>query len=214
MAVPDPVEPGSDSSRRPAPRSEVLIALPATFEPVVRARSTLVNTSLLALSEEGLAPAYWARLPERHHQGMASLVPGGWAPIELVAAHYGACQALGLGHAQMDALFKRTHERVSGTILGTVCALAKAAGASPWLAIKRYAGAWDRLFVGGGVGVWKLGPKEARLEARGLAILDIPYFARSVRGLHQRALDLFSTRAFVHPLAAAPGALAYHVSWV
>ena len=94
---------------------------------------------------------------------------------------------------------------------------AKGAGATPWTGLGFLDRLWDRVFAGGGgVGLVKLGPKEARAQLIGLPLLAVPYFRHAFRGTMLAGLELFCQRAYVHEHGRdqPESTFTFRVSWV
>jgi hypothetical protein len=135
--------------------------------------------------------------------------------MDLAVAHYEACERLGLTLEEQVRIGAAVSDRVHGSFLMLLRA-ARKVGASPWTALSRTAHMYDRMFRGGGgVGVRKLGPKEARMDLVGVPALDVPYFRHALRGVVEAGASLFCTRCYVRelrrPLAASAS---LRISWV
>lgn len=199
------------------PSSEqLLLAYPESFDVPKHVRSTLLITSRAALEERGLRAAYLAALPARFHEPLLESVAGVWLPIEVATAHYTACDALGLSSEVRAELGRRVSERVRGTLLGTVVRLAKGAGVSPYTVMPHFQRFWNRAFDGGGIALYQVGPKEARVEARKVPLYEIPYFRSAVRGLVEDVLAMFCEKVYVtdQPGKRPVGTMAYRIQWV
>ncbi len=197
----------------PLSRARGQIALVTQF------RSTLLTSSLKSIRDRGHGERYLALLPERHHDAVRACIAGVWLPLDLGLAHYDACEALGLSSQEQMAIGQEVGMRIQGTFLGTMLKLAKGAGVTPWLCLGQYQRLWDRLMVGGGVTVTKLGPKEARLECVGFPFARIPYFRTAFRGVNISSCELFCTKAYAEEISrlSAPmahGSVGYRLSWV
>ena len=100
------------------------------------------------------------------------------------------------------------------TFLGTLASVAREAGTTPWVYLERIPRLFPRICVGGGVAIYKLGPKDARAEWYGLPGLAIPYFRTAFRGANQSIIALFCTKAYVSETPARRGGdWAFRVSW-
>ena len=201
-----------------AAQQEIIVPLSSSrerLEPVSQIRSTVLTTSLKAIRERGHGDRYLALLPERHHETVRACFAGAWLPIEIGLAHYEACDALGLSLQEEFAIGKEVGLKIQGTFLGTMVKMAKAAGVTPWLCLSKYQRLYDRLFVGGGVIVTRLGPKEARIEGLKLPLARIPYFREAFRGLNEASVELFCTKAYVEEIKTlrTPVSLGYRISW-
>lgn len=178
-------------------------------------RSTWLSSSLRALRERRLLDRYLANLPPQYHESVLTTVAGVWLPTEVATAHYRACQELGLSEEDQLAIGEEVGKHAQGTVLGTAVRLARDVGVTPWVIIERFPQVWARVWVGGGVAVYKLGPKDARLEIAGWPCASIPYLRTAMRGVTGGLIGLFCKKAFVLPLPklCSPTALAYRFSW-
>jgi hypothetical protein len=198
---------------------EVLIALPHARERMSVAksvRSTLVLSSVQSLRGRKLYDAYLTQLSAEARDVILTTVAGVWLPIPVGLAHYRACDALMLPLAEQVSIGHEVGNRIQGSLLGLLVRSAKVAGASPWTVMGYLDRLWDRVFGdGGGVGVVKLGPKEARVDLVGLALLGVPYFRNAYRGAFLAGLELFAAKVYVQEIVAArtETAVAFRVSW-
>jgi hypothetical protein len=182
---------------------------------VTQFRSTLLTSSLKSIRDRGYGDRYLALLPERHHDAVRACIAGVWLPVDLGLAHYDACEALNLSVQEQIAIGQEVGLRIQGTFLGTVLKLAKGAGVTPWLCLTQYQRLWDRLMVGGGVIVTKIGPKEARLECIGFPFARIPYFRTAFRGVNIAGCELFCAKAYAEEInrLCSPASVGYRLSW-
>lgn len=71
------------------------------------------------------------------------------------------------------------------------------------------------MFIGGGAVVYKLGPKEARIEILGCALAPIPYFRVGLQGVLAGIAEMFSTRVYLREQRSnAPTTITFRASWV
>jgi hypothetical protein len=200
---------------------EVFLALPVPrhqLEPTTKFKTTWLVSSQTALHERGDFERYWARVPEEHRETLSSPVVGGWAPIEAAAAHYRACDELGFTTAEQVAIGHAVTDRLNHTLLANAIRLASHAGADVWTVLGLFNRFWERMFVGGGGIIYKLGPKESRLEVLGCRLADIPYFRYGLQGVLQGIGGLFCTKLYVSEVRSAaegsPLRIVYRGSWV
>jgi hypothetical protein len=198
-----------------APAEEVLMALPASYEPVTAVRSTLLISSLATLTEQGHAAHYFAALPPKYHDVIRSAVAGAWLPLDVGVAHYTACAALGLPHEAVVRIGRGVADKVRGTLLGTAVRMAKEVGITPANVIAQFPRFWARAFQGGALCASKIGPKEVRIEAHKSAILDTSYFRSSLCGLAMGVLEPFCTRVYMveRPGPRAPSTGIFRIQW-
>jgi hypothetical protein len=197
---------------------EVLIAPPPSDSGLVtHVRSTLLLSSVQSLRAHALFEHYVGLLDPAMRDTVESLIAGAWLPVETALTHYRACDALGLSLANEIALGHEVGKRIQGSILGLLLRGAKGAGATPWTGLGIMNRLWERVFSGGGgVGLVKLGPKEARAQLVGLPLLAVPYFRHAFRGTMLAGLELFCQRAYVHEHGRdrSEDTFTFHVSWV
>lgn len=193
---------------------EEVVAFPRVLRPVIAVRSTIVCASLLGLGDEGLKAAYLERLPSEHHAAMGALTAGQWMPVELALEHYRACDRLEVDDEAIERMFRNADGRLRGTIISTIASLTSVTGVKPWLLLGHHARVWERLFQGGGVRVARLGPQVAQVEARGLPLLRVPYFAKGIRLLHVLAYERFCAQVAVDTYPGPDAeSLLYRVRW-
>lgn len=199
-------------------QEEVFLPFPApraSIAPASSFRSTWLSASVRSLRERGLLDRYLAHLPAELHDPILATVVGVWLPTSVAVAHYEACDALGLTQNEQVEIGREVSRNVHGTILGTVVRLATQAGVSPWSAFGTFGRLWDRIWVGGAVGVFKLGPKDARIEIIGWPCARVPYCRVAMRGVMLGLTELFCQKAYVHevPKLCTPTTLGYRIQW-
>jgi hypothetical protein len=187
----------------------------AESAPVRQVRSTVLMSSLAAARARGKFDAYLKGISNEHRSIVLSLTPGDWVPIAVAEAHYAALDRCGFSTAEMVAIGEEVPARLDGTSLGSVISVAKEIGATPWMALAACPRIFERTFVGGGIAVFKDGPKDARVEVRGVPIVRFTYFREAWRGVFQGALKRLSLRMFVHELASVrtDSRWALHIQW-
>jgi hypothetical protein len=185
-------------------------------EPATFVRSTLLMSSLRALREEKLVDRYRAALPAEHHDPIFGAVAPQWLPVALAVAHYDACDKLQLTPTELVQLGMRVAHFAQGTFIKTVVAFATSAGATPWTLLMQGRRMWERAWIGSDLAVFKLGPKEARLEIVGCPCARIPYFRTANRGILQSVVQLLAQRAYVSEIRklSTETSLAYKMQWV
>src|SRR5262249_36050883 len=149
------------------------LALPAPVEEIAlvrQVRGSLIASSLTTVRERGLLQAYTAALPLEHHASIFGGTAAQWVPTPIAMAHYRALDALGLPSSEVFEMGRSVAGRVQGTVLATAARMAKSSGVTPWLPLSTLNRLWARLFDGGAVAVYKLGPKEARID-----IVRVPF---------------------------------------
>lgn len=199
-------------------REEIVLPFPIERELVPIAsqfRSTWLSSSLKGIRERGLLEKYLVFLPSIHHEPILHSIVGVWLPIEVAHAHYEACDRLELSDDEIYAIGAEIAERVHGTVLHTAVRLAKGVGVTPWTILPQLQRLWDRIWVGGGVAAFKLGPKEARIEIVGWPCARFRYTRIAMRGVISSLVALFCTRIWVQeiPSQCTSLRLAYRLHW-
>lgn len=197
---------------------EILIPLPERVEPTHKARGMMISNSILMLRERNLFDRYQANLPASRRDEVIATTPGSWVPIEIADLHYSACEKLGLGEAAQFELGHAAGLRIRSAVLASIAKVARAMGMEAWSAFKQYPRAWARLYMGGGVGVTRLGFKDARIDVVGFTLARIPYVRNGFRGTNQAGFELFSNdvqmkELFVGGDKATSDAFAIRVTW-
>lgn len=201
------------------PAEEVHLPFPAPAKDQVplasQFRSTWLTSSLKAIKAHQRMPDYLAQLPTAYHETIANSVAGAWLPIAVALAHYDACDQLAFAPLEIFVIGREVNTAAQASVLGTLTKLASGAGATPWTAISQFQRLWDRVWVGGGVGAFKLGPKEARVEIVGWPCARSTYIRHAMRGVLGGMLDLFCTKAYVAelPRYCTPNTLGYRCAW-
>jgi hypothetical protein len=195
---------------------EVIMPLPASFQPLKSVRSTLIISSYGTMRDQGYGKAYLEALPAQYHRAVLDAVAGVWLPVDVALAHYNACGMLGLAPDAQIAMGRKVGERMHGTLLGTVVRMAKGAGVSPYTVIPQFQRFWDRAFDGGGLHATKVGPKEVHIGVEKAAIADSSYWRSALCGLAMGVLDLFCQKSYMQELGAkkrVPGCVSFRIQW-
>ena len=117
-----------------------------------------------------------------------------WIPTALAEAHYTACNGLGYAPREFAEMGKDVGDRIHGTMLSTAVRLAKGAGVTPWTIYAQFGRFWERIFIGGGIAVQKLGPKEAHVEVVGQPLVGIHYYRAAQKALFLGLIELLARR--------------------
>lgn len=179
-------------------------------------RSTLLQSGIGTLRDEGLYEAYVAAAPRTVREEIEQAVAGMWIPIDTAVEHYLACDKLGLSAESGAKLGRSTFDRSKGLLLGAAVGLARGAGVSPLTLAPHLQRFWLRGFDGGGVQAALLGPKEMRLDVIAAPVLKSAYFRAALRGLCTALFELVTRRVYVHidPKRAADTAISLRIQWV
>jgi hypothetical protein len=194
----------------PAPVAEIPTA--------TQIRSTVLMASLQALGEHGWIDEYKRAIaPEVLATIQTSAVGGAWLPIDIGAAHYGACDSLGISVLEQLEIGGAVVRRLQQTLLGALAKFARASGTvSPLTVLRRFNELHARSWVGSAGQVVEVGPKDLRLDVVGLPLFRIPYFRASYRGFLRAGAQLFAAHAFVSEVTTSgvEGAVSYRFAWV
>jgi hypothetical protein len=185
-------------------------------QPVSQVRSTLLASSLKALRERNRFEAYLKLLPPQHHDQVHAAVAGTWTPVELLLAHYDACDGLDVSEEELYEIGQMVGARLQTTLMSMVMKMATEVGVTPWRPLGYCGAFWERLYQGGGVRLLQLGPKEALLDLYANPLCRNNYFRVCQRGLIQAAVKPFCTKSYVSDqLSPHPHKrMGYRVSWV
>jgi hypothetical protein len=179
-------------------------------------RGTVLLSSLRGLRAHGQHERYMDLLETRYRDDIASLTAPTWFPLDLARAHYDACERLDLDKPTIEAIGAEAGAFTSQTVLNVVVKLSKTSGVSPWFALSNSNKLVARTWMGSSIAIYKLGPKEARLEWIQQPMARFPYF-RTAFGAFASAISAnFAQMMFVRELAksSTDTEVSYRVSWV
>jgi hypothetical protein len=204
---------------RPGPTAteDVLLALPCAADRVLLAtkiRSTVLTSSLAVLEALGHRDAYFGALAREDHQAMRSLIVGEWVPMDLGVAHYRALDTLALAPEQARENGRRVADRVQKGYLVTM-AKAVGLGITPWSILIRAQSILDRLLHRASAALYRVGPKDARLEIHGAPIAEFPYVRSGWAGMIEGGLDLVTRKTYCRDVSPAEtsSVATYIVTW-
>jgi hypothetical protein len=204
------------SAREEQEEALVPFAFPRDQVPLVtHFRSAWLHSSLRSLRTQGLFDRYLAFLPPRLHEMVLGSGIGLWLPGEIAVAHYAACEQLNLDASLQIAIGAEVAQRVHGTILSIAVKLVQEAGATPWTVLGQFGKLWGYIWQGGAAGVFKLGPKEARLEVLGWPCAKFTYCRNGILGVTQGLIQLFCRKVYVRdvPKLCTATTLGYRIAW-
>jgi hypothetical protein len=197
----------------------VHLAFPAPTKEQVplatRFRSTWLTSSLRALKDRGRLDEYFSYLPPQHHEVVKNSVAGSWLAVDVAIAHYDACDRIGFAQLELMAIGREVHQHAQASVLSMAVKLAAGAGATPWTQFAQYNRLWERVWIGGGVGVFKTGPKEARMEIVGWPCARSNYIVHAMRGVVVGMIEMFATKGYVKdlPRYCSGTTLGYRCAW-
>jgi hypothetical protein len=179
---------------------------------VTQVRGSLIASSLSTLRERNLFARYEANLDTAHRDQVLYCLAASWLPMDVVMAHYEACEAMDLSERELDALGNDVSKRIMGTFLATMVRSARHVGSS--IPLRQYARLWDRLLIGGSCRVLMFGPKDARIESHGVPMFTYRYFRAGYAGLVRGASLMFRSAAHIRVRNATDESLVVELSWV
>ena len=164
---------------QPGTSRELLIAYDPAAGPLTAVKNALLHASLAELREHGLYERYVSVIDPSvlRELQVASLAPG-WVPIELAHLHYEACDRMQLAPEHFHALGQAVGYRVQNAFLVSLAKKVREANYDLWQAVGPLHRMWPRVFLGGSVQVWKLGPKDQLLEEKGYSLNRYEYYRR------------------------------------
>lgn len=207
-----------DSSEgRPSETREILTPHDLAAGPVTAVRNMILQASLAQLRASGHFERYAALIAPRVLEQLIamSIVPG-WIPIDLVLAHYEACDDLMLTREQFAQMGSAVGERVQETALVSPAKKTRDADYDPWNAVGPLQRMWARIYQGGSVQVVKVGPRAKLLEQRGFQVSRFQYYRQgqmaALRTIH-RALGTQTLDTKIESYSPARDELVIRVSW-
>ena len=178
--------------------------------PTTAIRGSLLLSSMQSLREHGLGDRYLELLPDEHRVALTTLVAGVWVPIEIGRVHYETCDRLGLGAHELNEIGADVSRRVQGSLLSM---LLKAAGVSLWTGLGQSRRLYERVFVGGGIEVVQLGPKDAGVTFGGFTLATIAYVRAGLRSILKASGEAFARTVVVKEMGWGSAQVSYRVSW-
>ena len=198
-------------------REEVVVPFAADAARAVSAvRGIVIASSILSLRAHGYYERYVDRLPDKLRARVLTAIATEWLGVDVVMAHYEACEALGLAAQVQRSIGEEVGERTQKTFFGFLIRSARTAGVTPWTALGYAHRARERMYQGGDVSVVKVGPKEARVTCVGLPFVRIPYYRHGFIGVQAAALRLFASKVYVREVLelGTDTTLVTAISWV
>jgi hypothetical protein len=179
-------------------------------------RGTVILSSMRSLRSRGLVDRYMAELDPAEHETVAALTGVTWLPIRFAMAHYGALDRLDLAPEIIRHIGAESGRFVNQTVLRVVARLTREAGATPWTALAQSNTLNSRTWIGSSMAVYKLGPKDARLDWVGLPVARFEYYREAFGAFAAGILGLFARTVHVHriPERTNDTELSYRFSWV
>jgi hypothetical protein len=194
-----------------------LIALRTPVAAVGAVRSTLLQSSLNALRARGHYDRYLKLLDAQQREIILGTLAPEWLPISTGIAHYRACDELLLTTEELANVGEDVGNRIQGTFIGTIVRRARAVGLTPWVPLGQFERLWERLMQGGGVALYRTGPKDVRIEVHKLPLARFGYFRAAFCGVIGSGIKVGSGRAVTVVVAKAhtpEEVIVFRASWV
>jgi hypothetical protein len=179
-------------------------------------RSTLLSASVQGVRHLGWEKRYFDALPPGLHDEIRMLVAGVWIPVDLAIAHYTACDRMGLTSDEIEQMGSAVSMRTQKTFIGTLGSVAAGAGATPWSIYQHSHRIWSRIFDGGDLVVYRLGPKDLEIACVGCSLFGIKYFRVALGAYYAAIIGLVAKSVHRRELAEprGPSAIGLRFSWV
>jgi hypothetical protein len=192
----------------PVPRNEV--------PPVRHVRGQWIASSLRAVRERGLMDSYLSKLPPEHHLAIRSTPVHEWLPANVVVAHYAALDALYLPIDDILSIGSTVVIHSHGKAIQVVLRLIPTSVFNVFSVLAKVDRLWNRAFDGGAPAVFRLGPKEARIDVVGLPFSHLRYPRLAIRGVITGVMRLLVKTVYVNDVtpSANGNVLSYSISWV
>jgi hypothetical protein len=172
----------------------------ADTPPVDAVKGFVFVSGIRWMERHGVIEQYTQHLPEHLRASMHMLGASAWVPLEDSLAVYAACDALALGFEEQIDVGRFVATANNGVVVSTVLRLIGPLG-SPWLALSHTERLWHRSNRGGGVAVYKLGERSARLDFFKVPLARSRFFVVSMRGAVAAGLEAFCDRCVVTELS-------------
>ncbi len=187
----------------------------ASVPPLRGVRSTLLAGSLHALRARGHGTAYLAHAPADIVDRLTVTGAPVWLPVEVAEAHYGACDALGLGSDEILAI-GAVVAPTSTSGVQVILRAARTGGVTPWAALNNAPRYWARMYDGSALRVARRGPKDADVVVEGNPLARFAYWRIGLRGIIAELARLLSTSSYAREVAVGVrrDAVTYSLSWV
>jgi hypothetical protein len=200
------------------PQEEVVVPLPSPRSVATRTthvRGSWICSSQRSLREQGVLERYFSLMSADDRAKLTAPPAGEWLPIEIAMAHYTACDKLELSVSQIIEMGRSATNYSNAPVMNVTAKLATGAGATPWIIFEQVQRFWDRVWMGGAVGVTKLGPKELRVELVGWPMSGFRYTRVAMRGVIVGTCELFCSKCYAQEIEnlCTPLTLGYRVAW-
>jgi hypothetical protein len=192
-------------------------ALPKERVPVASlVRGTVILSSIRGLRAHGLTDRYFEALPREYHPAINALTAATWLPMELAMAHYSTCDRLNLDRSLIEAIGAESGRFVNQTVLSVMSRLSQEGGLTPWFALANSQKMTVRTWTGSSMAVYKLGPKDARIEWIRHPPASVRYFRVAFASFTHAICAMFARSIVVREMAPTvrESELGVRLSWV
>lgn len=187
----------------------------AATPPVSAVRGFVFLSGQKWLAEHGLQERHQALMSPKLRALSVSATATDWIPLEDALGIYAACDALNLTVDQQIELGRHVSRANNGIVIRTMANLAGKMGISPWVALRSVDRLWLRNNRGGGVAVYKVSERSARLEFWNVPLARSPFFVTSMRGAIAVGMEDFCERILIVdlPELLTPDGFALRLVW-
>jgi hypothetical protein len=197
---------------------EAIVPFPVARELVpmgTEFKSTWLAGSIGVLKAHGAFERYVANLPGKYHEPILRSIAGTWLPAEVAVAHYRAIDALGISTPERIAWGKEITQHLKKTIFSVGFSAARDVGVTPWAILKLFPTSFTREWRGGAAAIFRVGPKDARVEIAGFPVSPIPHCRTGLRGVLAGMCELVCTKAYANEIKplCTDTTLGYRVAW-
>lgn len=170
-------------TREQGPQGEQpLYALPPNLGVLEAVRGSILFLDWTWLRTHGRYDEYAARVEAPHRDTLVKAATSDWLGVDFLLAHYRALDGMHLTHADAFDVGRLVGQRSHGALLSTILRLAGGLGASPWFALGHSHKMWERSWRGGGIAVFRVGERSARVESVGNPAAISPFHRASFSG--------------------------------
>jgi hypothetical protein len=189
---------GGEPANSIAYNGEVFIAHDAVVRPVTAVRNDVLQASLTFLRDRGWYERYAKLVDPAILRELTTNVAPRWVPIDVVHAHYRACDAMELSTEELERLGEDAGQRARKVSI-VVSQPKQNAEFDLWQNSERMHRVWKRLYQGGSVQVVRLGANEELIDFCGFSVHQHRYFrygcVAAIRAAHEAVgLDMETTR--------------------
>lgn len=185
---------------------------------VTQVRGALITASIESLREGGYFDAYQRALPTAVRDEVVNTLAMSWVSIDRALDHYRACDELGLHERHIAELAVKSSARYANSFFGTLLRTTRSTGFELDLTgMRMMHRMFERVYLGGGMTVYRLGPKDTLTELHGLPLVATRYYRIACQAWYQGIGELVVKKLYVRPArprVERPFTIAFSSSWV